>query len=308
MANPQPEQFTRISNELYTAIMQTNFSKRQRKILDLVIRMSYGCGKKYAILRPQDFVDLVGIHKTDIREELDVLLQAEVLFIDENNITLNKDYECWRVGMARSINTERWNEVLSRNLEHARVGKIPIDDNKVGKIPTTNWCFTNYPVGKIPTTRDTGANQYKACQPPKEKVKENIKEMGIPPQPPHKGTDGQATTEDILTRFPRYTSRQTDKILDYWQMIGRARNNRTISPSIVAKQMNYWERFPVGIVIEAIELHLEKYRDKQENYTAGIMRGLVKEKGESTNGTHRQSHRPFVIDRSKFLFNGGKDV
>lgn len=42
MANPQPDQFTRISNELYRAIMQSDFTKRQRNILDLVIRMSYG--------------------------------------------------------------------------------------------------------------------------------------------------------------------------------------------------------------------------------------------------------------------------
>jgi CRISPR/Cas system-associated endonuclease/helicase Cas3 len=51
LANPQVNQFTKLSNELFEAIMQSDFSKRQRNILDLVIRMSYGCGKKIALLR-----------------------------------------------------------------------------------------------------------------------------------------------------------------------------------------------------------------------------------------------------------------
>ncbi|WP_304543852.1 replication protein [Desulforamulus aquiferis] len=93
---------TRLSNELYTAIMQANFSKRQRKILDLVIRMSYGCGKKFALLRPMNF-ELVGIHKTDIGQELEHLSRAGVLFIDDERITLNKDYEQWQVGLASSF-------------------------------------------------------------------------------------------------------------------------------------------------------------------------------------------------------------
>lgn len=292
MANPQPEQFTRISNELYTAIMQTNFSKRQRKILDLVIRMSYGCGKKHATLRPLDF-ELVGIHKTDIRQELAHLQQAGVLFIEGDQISLNKDYERWRVGLARSFSNERWNEVLNRNLEDARVGKTPLArPNEVGEIPTVN---------------EPGANPYKACEAPKEKGKENLKEKGITPQSPHTGkTDGQATIEDILARFPRYTSRQTDLIRDYWRMIGQTRRNRTISPSIVLKQMTYWERYPAGIVSEAIEIHRRRYPHKQEDYTAGIMRRLSKEKGGSADGTLGQRHQTATLDRSKFLWKGAE--
>ncbi|MDO7788805.1 replication protein [Desulforamulus aquiferis] len=328
MANPQPEQFTRLSNELYTAIMQANFSKRQRKILDLVIRMSYGCGKKFALLRPMDF-ELVGIHKTDIGQELAHLSQAEVLFIDGEQITLNKDYECWQVGLAHSISNERWNEVLNKNLGQSRVGKIlTTKDSKGGKIlttndiqvgktptndgsevgisPTSNWCFTNQSIGKIPTTRDPEANHYKTSQLPKEKVKEIIKEKGITPQPPLRGNNGQETIKDILTRFPRYTRTQTDKLLNYWQMISRTHKNRTIPSTNVAKEMNYWERFPVGIVMEAIELHLCKYPGKNQDYTAGIMRRLLKEKGGSESGTNSQPDQITNIDWSKFLWNGGK--
>lgn len=103
------------------------------------------------------------------------------------------------------------------------------------------------------------------------------------PLNPKKGETG--TTKDILTQFPRYSTRQTDLIRDYWQMIGRTRKTRTISPSIIAKQMTYWERFPVEIVMEALTIHLQKHRDKREAYTAGIMRRLARERvGINTTG------------------------
>lgn len=115
MANPQPDKFTRISNELYEAIMQTDFTKRQRNILDLIIRMSYGCGKKFAILRPSDF-SLVGVHRNHVSSELRYLENANVIKIDGDVIWLNKNYDQWRVSLVKTFDQERFNKVLQRNL------------------------------------------------------------------------------------------------------------------------------------------------------------------------------------------------
>lgn len=115
MANPQPDKFTKISNELYEAIMQTDFTKRQRNILDLVIRMSYGCGKKFAILRPSDFT-LVGVHRNHASAELKYLERANVIKIDGDIIYLNKNYDQWRVSLITTFDQERFNKVLQRNL------------------------------------------------------------------------------------------------------------------------------------------------------------------------------------------------
>lgn len=107
--------FTRITNYLYEAIMQTDFTKRQLNILNLVIRMSYGCGKESALLRPKDF-ELVGIHKADVRRELDFLDIFGVLDVDGENITINKYPEYWHVDKVRNVDQTRWQEVLRRNL------------------------------------------------------------------------------------------------------------------------------------------------------------------------------------------------
>jgi DnaD/phage-associated family protein len=129
MANPQPDRFTRISNELYEAIMHTDFSKRQRNILDLVVRMSFGCGKKFAILRPSDF-EVVGVYKTHIKKELEYLASANVIVINGETITLNKNYDQWRVSIVKSFDKEKLQDILRRNLSPDSVTKTVTEVTK----------------------------------------------------------------------------------------------------------------------------------------------------------------------------------
>lgn len=143
---------------------------------------------------------------------------------------------------------------------------------------------------------------------PKNKSK-NTKESGskVTPQPPfNQKRGGQITADNIQLQFPRYNSKQTDLILDYWHTISETRKTRTISPSIVAKQMTYWERYPVWVVMEALSIHLKKYRDKREEYTSGIMRRLAREQanwGNTTEGgdacgSSGQDHEPPQVKRT----------
>lgn len=158
MANPQPDEFTRISNELFEAILLSNFKKRQLNIILLVIRLSYGCGRKYAVLRQADF-KIIGIDKSDIKKELDQLIQSGVLTIDGERIALNKDYDRWQIFRAHPGGADKFKQVLKRNLTERTVGETPTGtDKQVGKIPTcADSTVGNSPtvpagsVGKTPT-------------------------------------------------------------------------------------------------------------------------------------------------------------
>lgn len=199
MANPQPDKYTKISNELYIAIMMTDFSKRQRKILDLIMRCSYGCGKKSAILRPSDY-EVVGVYKTHIAKELKYLEKANVIVInwDTYETALNKDYDTWRVSLARTADMERFNEILKRNLEHKKetCGQNcgnPVDnavDNSVGnncsyqnsnhevtKTVTNGYQNSNSEVTKTVTNRAPNPSHYADSPSPKEIIKEIYKEI-----------------------------------------------------------------------------------------------------------------------------------
>lgn len=65
MASPQLEHgYMRIANEIWEQIMMRAFTKRQRAILDLILRLSWGCQKKTARVRHQSDFELVGVGRT----------------------------------------------------------------------------------------------------------------------------------------------------------------------------------------------------------------------------------------------------
>lgn len=205
MANPQPDEFTRISNELFEAIILAGFKKRQLNIILLVIRLSYGCGRKYAVLRQADF-KTIGIDKSDIKKELLQLEESSVLTIDGERIALNKDYDRWRIPQAPAEGREKFKQILKRNLAEKKVGatptgtgtqvgKSPTDTgakvgnsptapaDSVGKTPTTQlvnhqpegWQNTNPGVGKTPTPQTPQANGGKGPGGAERKVKDTLK-------------------------------------------------------------------------------------------------------------------------------------
>jgi len=84
--------------------------------------------------------------------------------------------------------------------------------------------------------------------------------------------------DEILTRHPRYDGQQSDMIRDYWNVVRFTRKSGRIAGTVIAREMDYWERFPVEIVITALKIHVRKYQGKDEKYTEGIMRRLEKER------------------------------
>lgn len=88
----------------------------------------------------------------------------------------------------------------------------------------------------------------------------------------------EPTIEDVFARYPRYSSEQWATIRDYWDLIRFTRKTGRVAPNVVAREMDYWERFPPAIVVEALTIHIRKHESKQEDYTRGIIRRLAREK------------------------------
>lgn len=173
MANPQPDRYTRLSNELFEAIMQTDFSKRQRSMLDLIIRASYGCNKKYALLRPSDF-EVVGVYKTHVKKELEYLCRARVIFIDGERISLNKDYDQWRINLCKPCNGDKFQEILRRNI----TGEVTETVTKVTKIVNIEQ-IDGYQNSNSEVTKTVTETPLQSPQPPElagclKTIKDNI--------------------------------------------------------------------------------------------------------------------------------------
>lgn len=124
MANPQPtDAHLRIAHSIIEQIMMRKFSLRHRNILDLILRLSWGCGKKVAIIpRLSDF-ELVGVGRNHVKTELMWLVNVRVInwHHPTNTFEFNKNYDEWLVPPVRKYDPQKLSEVVHLNL----VAQVP---------------------------------------------------------------------------------------------------------------------------------------------------------------------------------------
>jgi hypothetical protein len=101
--------------------MMRDFSKRQRKILDLILRLSYGCGKKIALIPHQNDFIVAGIYESDIGKEIAWLVDSLVIGHDGDYYWFNKDFDQWRVS---KIKTGELSKIQTRLSELLRINLI----------------------------------------------------------------------------------------------------------------------------------------------------------------------------------------
>lgn len=121
MANPQPtDAHLRIAHSINEAIMTRDFTKRQRKILDLILRLSWGCGQKDAYIPHQRDFTVVGVYEVDIKSELRWLEVSKVISREGSFYWFNKNFDDWEVSRVKPYLPEKLSELLSINLNGNR--------------------------------------------------------------------------------------------------------------------------------------------------------------------------------------------
>lgn len=99
-----------------------------------------------------------------------------------------------------------------------------------------------------------------------------------------------ATLESL---YSRYSPDQQKIIDDYWEIIRFTRKSAKLAESVKITEMEYWSRYPPDIVIQALNIHRQRYQTKDERYTRGIIRRLHREIERGVNngqfGTSRAS-------------------
>jgi DnaD/phage-associated family protein len=117
---PQLEDgYLRIANEVWNQLMMCQFNREQRGIIDLIIRLSWGCGKKWAhIPRQKDFC-LAGVYESHVKRELEWLEKANVITVDRKQkmYQFNKHYDTWRVSIGRGYDEDELAHLVALNLQ-----------------------------------------------------------------------------------------------------------------------------------------------------------------------------------------------
>jgi hypothetical protein len=98
--------------------MTSEFTKRQVSVLLFILRLSWGCGKKYAVIPHKRDFEIAGVGESKIKAELELLERDKVIAIDGDRYSFNKDYDQWRVSRARGYTAEKLAGMVKINLEY----------------------------------------------------------------------------------------------------------------------------------------------------------------------------------------------
>jgi phage replication O-like protein O len=103
MANPQPDKFTRIANEILDVISKTKFNGTQFRIVMTVWRYTYGFNRKQHFMSEKFIQEYTNIPKRQIQRELSkliddnvILVTREATFTTPRELMFNKDYDTWK--------------------------------------------------------------------------------------------------------------------------------------------------------------------------------------------------------------------
>ncbi len=64
----------------------------------------------------------------------------------------------------------------------------------------------------------------------------------------------------------------------YWRTVSHTRKSGRIASSVKERIENEWKRFDEDVILEALQIHIDRYKGYKERYTIGIMRNLQKKK------------------------------
>lgn len=102
MASPQLEDgYTRIANELLESFAMSRIAGREIQVIWAILRLTYGYGKKTAIIPYRKIAQLTGIDRVKVAQFVSNLRDRDILSVSNNGdrkpltIGINKDYSKW---------------------------------------------------------------------------------------------------------------------------------------------------------------------------------------------------------------------
>ena len=172
--------YVKIANNLFENIFIRDFTKRELEVVLLIVRLSYGFNKKYAIIDPKTYLCLVGIPRQNINRTLDSLIDKKVILSKGNNIYLiNKYYDEWEVKINKYFDQDKINCLKALQFKNDVITTIteidkncnqddyievitPITENDTEKlqdvIPTITQCNQNKKNDVITTITEIDKN------------------------------------------------------------------------------------------------------------------------------------------------------
>lgn len=104
--------YVKIANNLFENIIFRDFTNRERAVICLVIRLSYGFNHKRAVIKPKVRFSLIGVHRQHIDRTLDSLIDKKVVLQYSNDeYALNKHFDEWEVKLNKHFDVDSFNSL-----------------------------------------------------------------------------------------------------------------------------------------------------------------------------------------------------
>ena len=148
MANVQLENgYIRIANDIFDQLISREFTLKQHKIINLILRFSYGFNKKHAFIDKKTFFELCGIYKGDIASDLKYLCINKVIFVEGNFYKINKNYDEWKIPYHKLFDEEKYSDLKRKQLVNHLPNK---DESKQNTNQTVSNLLTKQLVNYLP--------------------------------------------------------------------------------------------------------------------------------------------------------------
>ncbi len=130
MASPQVENgYTKIANELLEAQARIRIPGEARQVLDVILRKTYGYGKKEDAISLSQFSLATGLKKPNcVRAVNKALAMNLIIKKDNGNIPIyriNKDFETWKP-LSKKITLSKKIKIIIQKDTHKRKKKKEI--------------------------------------------------------------------------------------------------------------------------------------------------------------------------------------
>jgi len=143
-----------MAHSINEQLMVSHFSEQQRRVLDLILRLSWGCGTKVAYIPRQRDFEIVGIYEGHIKAHLDWLIEAKVITREGCYYQFNKDFDQWRVSRASGYSQKKLTEIVRLNLNHDKSELTEKVNKNLRKGEETTYGKGKDPTSKIATPKE----------------------------------------------------------------------------------------------------------------------------------------------------------
>lgn len=137
MANPQKENgYTAIANEIMEALCQTRIPGEARQMLDVIIRKTYGYGKKSDEISTSQFMQLTQLPNFTIHKARKRLLDMNLITVTKKgnsqilSYSFQKDYTHWKV-LPKKVTVTKKGSYCNQKRSQSVAQKAIHNNNKV---------------------------------------------------------------------------------------------------------------------------------------------------------------------------------